>query len=366
MATLIGSLISIQELENIDKKTIKIGTILSLSSLILSILYYIIISKKHPTEQFIFDKQYIIFTIVFMIINVIITNLFIKRKKHILIAIIIFISIWGNYTVYKYSETGFKQNKKYKEYLTTKIDIDQVRTNSINCGPNLSAIIKKPNINTFNTNINGSNFEFYKSIDYERAVSTTIEKESPLNSFLSVEYIIDCETNKLEKINSKKMGIVYDQYIDLEEYNKLEKNEKIKTLLKKIPLNKTQIKEYEPLFKNKPSIKNNTFIYKNNGFEAEVEVTNNSLILYTIPYDKGWKATINKNKTKIENINGLVAIKLNKGQNKITFKYNPPGLKIGLIITILSLVIETVNIKNLLNTNKNDKNSKKTNKNLTK
>ena len=61
--------------------------------------------------------------------------------------------------------------------------------------------------------------------------------------------------------------------------------------------------------------------------------------MYTVPYDKGWKAFVNKKEVKIEKVdNGLMAVKINKGINNIKFIYYPPGLKLGLILSIVSYI----------------------------
>lgn len=64
------------------------------------------------------------------------------------------------------------------------------------------------------------------------------------------------------------------------------------------------------------------------------------MAIYTIPYDDGWTTTINGKKADIEKVdNGFIAIKINKGKNKIKFKYFPKGLKEGLMISGVSLII---------------------------
>ena len=64
------------------------------------------------------------------------------------------------------------------------------------------------------------------------------------------------------------------------------------------------------------------------------------MVLYTIPYDKEWKAFVNESKVAIEKVdNSLIAIKINKGLNNVKFTYYPPGLKVGLILTIVSFII---------------------------
>jgi len=347
MATLIGSLITIKEFENIDKKTIKIGTIISFSMLILSIMYYIIISKKHPTTQFIFDKQYVVLAISIMLINILITYININKPKRLFVGICIFITIWGNYTVYKYSETGIKTNNEYKEYLNTKINLEeQERTNSENCWPNISAIIKTPNIRTFNTNINGSNFKFYNSIGYERIVSTEIEPYDKLNTFLSIKYIIDCKTNEIKKLEYKEIGLLLNNYIEEETFKNLGQEEKKNTLLERIVLKHNQIEKYNDLFKPDSRIIKNEFEFTKNGFKSNIELSNDSLILYTIPYDKGWKAQNNKKNIEIEEVdNGLMAVKLNKGENSVIFKYETPGLKLGILTSSITVIVKIYSIK---------------------
>ena len=64
------------------------------------------------------------------------------------------------------------------------------------------------------------------------------------------------------------------------------------------------------------------------------------MVLYTIPYDKGWKAFVNESEVEIEKVdNSLIAIKINKDVNNVKFTYYPPGLKVGLILTIVSFII---------------------------
>ena len=49
---------------------------------------------------------------------------------------------------------------------------------------------------------------------------------------------------------------------------------------------------------------------------------------------------VNGKKVDIEKVdNGFIAVKINKGKNEIKFKYFPKGLKEGLMISGVSLII---------------------------
>ena len=81
----------------------------------------------------------------------------------------------------------------------------------------------------------------------------------------------------------------------------------------------------------------NKFEYKNNGFESKITSNKETLAIYTVPYDTGWKATVNGKKIDIEKVdNGMMAIRINKGENDIKFSYFTPGLKIGILLSIIS------------------------------
>ena len=117
--------------------------------------------------------------------------------------------------------------------------------------------------------------------------------------------------------------------------------ERIRVLNNKIVLNNKQINDYKSLFNGEIAIyKYNNYKYLKNGFKSIINSNKETLAIYTIPYDDGWTATLNGKKVKIEKVdNGMMAIKINKGDNRIIFKYFTPGLKDGIIISVISSVL---------------------------
>ena len=284
------------------------------------------------------------------------------------IIIIIFSGAWGNYTLIRYrSSYGDDKwklsevKKNYFQYEEKNAGINE-RINGYKCLPNMGIISNNKNLLSFNSNISGESFKFYKSIGINRTVSTSIKYDNKdLNNFLSVKYLIDCSDNNkqnvekygykyVKKVNNykvyknyefKRYGFSVNQYISKKEFKKLSDSKKFEILNTHVVLSEKQINKFKKLYDDNKSVQYSKYSFDifNSGFSSNIKSSNETLAIYTIPYDNGWNASINGKKVKIENIdNGLMAIKINKGTNKIVFNYEPQGLKLGIIISIISCI----------------------------
>lgn len=359
MPTLVLALLSIKCIE--ENISIKSGTIISFLSLGVMILSYFVLKYRYPEGKYIHDIKYLIMMISFMIINLVILILIYKSKnrlKYLFIFTILFVGIWSNYSIYKYRCNSLEYNKRYYNYIHSYKEIkfdDLVRTNSFTgCFSNQGIIFKNGNLLSFNTNMEGSAFEFYNSVDYQRLVSTSILVDSPLNQFLSVKYFISCtdeekddyklyKDTKNYKIylndNYKEMGFVFNKYISNKEFLKKSTEEKYNIINSMIILDDEQITKYKDYYNEDVKVNSNKFKFINNGFISDIDVSKDTLVLYSVPYDKGWKAFNNGREVEIENVdNGMMAIKINKGMNNVKFTYYPRGLKLGLWLSIVSYI----------------------------
>lgn len=359
MPTLVLALLSIKCIE--ENISIKSGTIISFLSLGVMILSYFVLKYRYPEVEYIHDIKYLIMMISFMIINLVILILICKSKnrlKYLFIFTILFVGIWSNYSIYKYRCNSLEYNKRYYNYIHSYKEIkfdDLVRTNSFTgCFSNQGIIFKNGNLLSFNTNMEGSAFEFYNSVDYQRLVSTSILVDSPLNQFLSVKYFISCtdeekddyklyKDTKNYKIylndNYKEMGFVFNKYISNKEFLEKSTEEKYNIINSMIILDDEQITKYKDYYNGDVKVNSNKFKFINNGFISDIDVSKDTLVLYSVPYDKGWKAFNNGREVEIENVdNGMMAIKINKGMNNVKFTYYPRGLKLGLWLSIVSYI----------------------------
>ena len=362
MPILIFSLASIKTLDN--DYSLKEGIIVTIIGYLFYFLLMIILYFKNLFK--IYDIAYFIVFISFTIINFIIMVFLYKFKRKdivLIICIMIYTTIFGNYMTYQYRGKILLDTNDYKEYV--KVDkkfskYNNSRSNSSDsCISNLGYTKRLNNIYSFNSNISGSAFKFYKSINYDRLVSTYFSiNDKDINKFLGVKYFISCDNAKipgykyLDKINNYSiyenedaldLGFVPDKYMLDMEFDKLSVLDKRKVLNNTVILDSDSLLKYKKLFSNDVIISSNRFKFLNNGFSSHIESSSDALLVYQIPYDKGFKAYNNSSLIDYFEVdNGLIGIKINKGVNNIVFNYYPPGLGIGIILSIVSLLLSIV------------------------
>lgn len=79
--------------------------------------------------------------------------------------------------------------------------------------------------------------------------------------------------------------------------------------------------------------------YERNHFRGVYHAKKDQILCVTIPYSKGWKATVNGNRTKIYKANGMfMGIIMKKGTQSVKLDYETPGLKIGAWISLVAWI----------------------------
>lgn len=117
-----------------------------------------------------------------------------------------------------------------------------------------------------------------------------------------------------ENISVFELDEIILQQIDLENFEKIMKEIKSKTIAF-----------------NRPS---------RNKYTATVNALKNDLLHITIPYSKGWKLFIDDQETPIKkNMSVFMGANIEPGTHEINLIYHTPGLKLGVGISNLSLII---------------------------
>ena len=82
------------------------------------------------------------------------------------------------------------------------------------------------------------------------------------------------------------------------------------------------------------------FSINKKGFTAMSDYDSEKLVVFSVPWCKGWSATVNGDPVEVDKVNGgLCAIRVPEGTSDISFEYETPGLKYGVYATIAGVVL---------------------------
>lgn len=80
--------------------------------------------------------------------------------------------------------------------------------------------------------------------------------------------------------------------------------------------------------------------WENNQLKGNIELGMSKFLFMSIPYSSGWKAYIDGVETEIHRANiAFSAVVVPKGEHEICFIYGTPGIKIGILCSLLSILI---------------------------
>ena len=264
------------------------------------------------------------------------------------------------------------------------------RIDTYDCVDNTSMYLGYPGINAFHSTVPSSIMSFYDYIGIERSVASRPETDYyAIRGLLSVKYLlnrkdddadsfVNPETNETampgyeylktesgyyiyENKNFIPYGFSYESYMNYDFCDGFSDQNRANLMLKAILLNDEQIKKYGHLMQDitetdedevysimfgdefyendcEKLAETSCYYFKtdNTGFTAKVKREKENLVFFSVPYEKGWSATVNGIPAEIEEVNvGFMAVKVPKGDSVIRFNYQTPGLKIGLFTTAL-------------------------------
>lgn len=75
------------------------------------------------------------------------------------------------------------------------------------------------------------------------------------------------------------------------------------------------------------------------GFTCTVNYERGRLLYFTVPWNDGWKATVDGSETKVINSGGMMALKVPAGEHQIVFAYHTPGFYMGALVSVASFCI---------------------------
>ncbi|MDO4453026.1 MAG: GtrA family protein [Eubacteriales bacterium] len=96
--------------------------------------------------------------------------------------------------------------------------------------------------------------------------------------------------------------------------------------------------EYEKVYEALAEEQMEITSFKDDHIEGSITAANPRTLMFSIPYDEGWKITVDGKETKQYRIGeALMGIDLDAGTHQIVLAYTPPGLWIGSLLTVISI-----------------------------
>ncbi len=230
---------------------------------------------------------------------------------------------------------------------------------------------------TFHSTVSVSIMDFYKSIGITRDVSSRAEtKYYTLRGLFSVKYYFE----RIEDIDEEKpfdipgfsfyksengfniykndyfipMGFTYETYLTEAMLDGRTNLTRERLLINSLILTEEQAETYADIIAPADALSMNiskerylelcqeqaaeaceNFEYDSNHFSGSISLEQPKLVFFSVPYDKGWTASVNGNPVTVERVsNGFMAIRCEAGENEIVFSYETPGLRLGLWMTL--------------------------------
>jgi uncharacterized membrane protein YfhO len=226
---------------------------------------------------------------------------------------------------------------------------------------------------TFHSVVPSSIMDFYTTIGQTRDVASRMPTSLyALRSMFSVRYYFDRADNKpaSETVNGLNgfdyigtqndfniyenqywipMGFTYDYYTDTDTVNNVQDTRRPNVLLeavvlddaakgrymdilKKYEYNSADVAQdhFEEVCAEKRAASCYYFKESTNGFDAKINLEDDKLLFFSVPYEEGWTATVNGEEVQIDKANyGFMAIRCPAGESDIHFEYKTAGLSAG-------------------------------------
>lgn len=251
---------------------------------------------------------------------------------------------------------------------------------------NLAMTNSLPSLNSFSSTVNTSITEFYAQIGDERHTWTnggyqgvrellggryiySVVKQTDYTYIGTVENSNGQIMYIYENENALPIGYTYDSYMTRTEFEVYGAQARPAVMLRTLVVADEDVNKVSDVLKHynledygetigetmstnskiRTSIKNavkeraeessESFEQGDNYFSSTITADAEKYAFFSVPYDKAWKATVNGDEAEILNINGLMAVRVMKGENEIRFVYDYLPIKAGIVCSVLGVVL---------------------------
>ncbi|MHB8402003.1 MAG: YfhO family protein [Bacteroidia bacterium] len=80
--------------------------------------------------------------------------------------------------------------------------------------------------------------------------------------------------------------------------------------------------------------------FKESDIKGDITVSAPKILFFSIPFDEGWKATVNNTDAKLYRVNaGLTGLIIPIGKSAVELKFEPRYMIKGMLVSILALLV---------------------------
>ena len=281
----------------------------------------------------------------------------------------------------------------YNSKVSAQIHIDDPefhRMESLDSLNNINMLWDMSSLKSFTSIIPSSTFDLYDLLGIERSVNSNPKTENyALRSLTNVRYLIVSQNTDEKKLDEAlkdmpmfefmeeqdgydiyrntvalPMGYAYDTYILDSDAKKQTKVDNL--MVGSAILTEGQAEKYSDiLLERKPESLNDEqryerfltdaeerqamgakqFSVNSSGFTAVTDYTSEKLMVFSVPYDKGWSGTVSvqgaaPQALEVDKVNGgFIGVRIPAGVCEISFTYKTPGGSLGIICTVAGIVL---------------------------
>ncbi len=232
-------------------------------------------------------------------------------------------------------------------------------------GWNLAMLDHVPSVNSFITTVSPSVHEFFDLVGISHLAATVYpEAKDEILTFLSVRYRMDLiphrgwiplysESNGKDTVHVSEnpdfipLGFPLDRFITRSELLAYPEQHRARVLLKAKLLEDQEVppghltpysltdfhEDLSQTAREKRRLAVTDFSRDSHGFQGSIQTDGETTVLFTVPWDSGWKARIDGQRVPIHRNAGFMAIEVPHGTHALEFRYRIPGLTAGILLS---------------------------------
>lgn len=232
-----------------------------------------------------------------------------------------------------------------------------------------------PGTGSFTSMVSGSIFRFYEAIGSPRPIFSP-EGPDGTRELLGGKYYVTAQPEEdavilqeasfgkkrfylCEYENAMPVGSVYHTYMTETDFHKIPKELRAIAMLRCLIVPDRHEKEVEQVLEEyDPALdggltaeQKDALVQKreadgihslkkdSNGFTASLNAREDGYVLFTVPYDDGFRAQVNGEPVQILESNGMMAVPAGKGENRIRFTWKNHDLMAGTACTVCGTLL---------------------------